>query len=237
MCCFSNEVVAVSSTNIYARLDGDRQLLAYSMYLDTKQPTAMVLPLPVASGPVRFIDLSKSPDMFADLAKLFVMPSRGGGDDFDLEMLALDVHEVGAFVASYVPSRADFARLDPRFRISDKLFDAVPAYADYGFAVFQLAPGKLDVHPMAFSFPTRVPDRLFFPTVHVHDGKVHRTANFDHSLYYQHPAITQPGTSYRGDNVAYRTVAESYAGVALAGKPIARRELHAKLTNEDTWID
>ena len=38
---------------------------------------------------------------------------------------------------------------------------------------------------MAFSFPRHDPDRLFFPTVHIHDGHVYSVAQFDHSLYYQ----------------------------------------------------
>jgi hypothetical protein len=38
---------------------------------------------------------------------------------------------------------------------------------------------------MAFSFPRRDTKALFFPTVHIHDGKVHAKAGFDHALYCQ----------------------------------------------------
>jgi hypothetical protein len=38
---------------------------------------------------------------------------------------------------------------------------------------------------MAFTFPTRHPDHLFFPTVHIHDGQVHPEEDFDHALYCQ----------------------------------------------------
>ena len=38
---------------------------------------------------------------------------------------------------------------------------------------------------MAFEFPRANPRQLFFPTVHIHDGKVHPTAKFDHALYCQ----------------------------------------------------
>jgi hypothetical protein len=38
---------------------------------------------------------------------------------------------------------------------------------------------------MAFEFPISKPDSLFFPTVHIHDGKVHAMADFDHRLYCQ----------------------------------------------------
>jgi hypothetical protein len=40
-------------------------------------------------------------------------------------------------------------------------------------------------HPMAFEFPCREPGLLYFPTVHIHDGHVHRSAQFDHELYCQ----------------------------------------------------
>src|SRR5262249_58819336 len=66
-----------------------------------------------------------------------------------------------------------------------RAWDALPAYKDHGFAVFKLKKGAKTIHPMAFEFPRRDPKRLFFPTVHIHDGAVHPTAKFDHSLYLQ----------------------------------------------------
>lgn len=36
-----------------------------------------------------------------------------------------------------------------------------------------------------FEFPTRHPDRLFFPTLHIHDGAVKPFARFAHTLYAQ----------------------------------------------------
>lgn len=38
---------------------------------------------------------------------------------------------------------------------------------------------------MAFRFPSSVPGKIFFPTVHIHDGKVHELEDFDHTLYAQ----------------------------------------------------
>ena len=92
---------------------------------------------------------------------------------------------VGAFDASYVPSIADFDRLDPRYRISPDTWKKMPAYEEFGFAVVKLRAGHTRVHPMAFSFPSANTRELFFPTMHIHDGKVHRTAKFDHTLYAQ----------------------------------------------------
>lgn len=228
--------VHVSKTNIFARMIAPGvQALAYGMDLSSAREVAMILPLPVAPGggedAVTFVSLEQDPRMFAELAALF----------FDLDLVArksrgilpqsskLVVHEVGAFIASYVPRRADFTRLDDRFRLPEVLFDAVPAYADYGFAVFQLAAGQHTIHPMAMTFPTRAPDRLFFPTVHVHDGRFHDTAKFDHALYYQ-------GSTVGSDETGSGKPRKSYADLVAIDQPIARRTLRAKLPNRDTWI-
>lgn len=262
MCCFTVATplglfarlfarpVHVSATNILARMVVPGvQALAYGMNLEAREPVAMVLPLPVAPGSgedaVTFVDLSKQPRMFADLASLFeiVQPaSRGGGMRFSLpQAKTLVVHRVGSFVASYVPSRADFARLDPRFRLPEVLFDAVPHYADYGFSVFQLEPGKVTVHPMAMKFPTRDASRLFFPTVHVHDGRFRATAKFDHALYYQVPrcarrAETMPFETFEGDAVAWGAPSRDYEGLIAPMTPLVRRTLRGKRANEDTWV-
>jgi hypothetical protein len=256
MCCFSiaqpagwfrrvfpPAPVHVSKTNIFARMiEPGRQALAYGMNLKAKREVAMVLPLPVPPGSgeeaVTFVDLKATPKMFDELAALFLveqtLAAKGGPSRFAPQSRLLVVHKVGSFVASYVPTRADFKRLDPRFRIPEVLFDAVPAYADYGFAVFQLEPGDVTVHPMGMTFPTR-DERVFFPTVHVHDGRFHATAAFDHALYYQHAACTKLGEPFRGDDVALEAP-KPYAGLTDVARPIARRTLRGKLANEDTWV-
>lgn len=167
----------------------------------------MILPLPVPPGcaddAVWFIDLSGYDDLFQDLARGFpqrLLYAKGRSISRALmpEQPRLQVHTVGDFEASFVPSPRDFGRLDERFRLPSDTWARLPAYADYGFAVFKLRrPGGLrgllrrlrsapqSFHPMAFAFPRRDPHALFFPTVHVHDGAVHDEAQFDHSLYCQ----------------------------------------------------
>ena len=200
------------------------------MSLAAEQDVAMVLPIPVppSSGEnaVRFVDMSSCPSFFGHLDALFpeeLTRSFGGGLlGVAPQPAALVVHNVGDFEASFVPTRRDFDRLDERFRLQGNVWDALPAYADWGFCVFKLrakgakvapplsevarTPGLLDrvlgifdraepapasppaareYHPMAFEFPRRDPGQLFLPTVHVHDGAVHATAHFDHTLYCQ----------------------------------------------------
>ena len=159
-----------------------------------------------AEDAVRFIDLEAYPRFFDDMDTGFPVKKSAWGPGVQassgpVTTNVLEVHAVGLFEASFVPCQADFARLDPRFTIPTEVWAAMPQYDDYGFAVFQLesfarAPegwfrrllGRVTarpsgrvaeqktIHPMAFEFPTRTPDQLFFPTVHVHDGQVHDTA-------------------------------------------------------------
>lgn len=191
MCCFSRTVEHVAQTKIFARASTDgRQFLSYAMTLEAPEDLAMVLPLPVPPSPpedaLRFIDLSGYPNFFADLDRAFQPPpSRGPISGAIPQPATLKVHEVGSFEASFVPAPRDFDRLDERFRLPPSAFDAVPHYHDYGFAVFKLKRGKRSIHPMAFEFPRRSPNELFFPTLHVHDGRVHAKARFDHAIYCQ----------------------------------------------------
>lgn len=201
MCCFSRPVQSVSATSIFARSGADgRQFLVYSMTLKAKEDLAMVLPLPVRPGSgekaVSFINLGDYAEFFADLRKGFPEPlesrtrsnSRGLGAPPPAK---LEIVNVGSFEASFVPTVADFSRLDERFRLPPGAWDKLPAYRDSGFAVFKLKSGETKVHPMAFSFPRANAGELFFPTVHIHDGKVHERAKFDHVLYCQRGAADQ----------------------------------------------
>jgi len=205
-------IEVVTGTHIFARLAGARLMLAYEMSFAAAGELAMVLPVPIvrASGDdaLTFLDLSRYPALFDDLGALFEGYVSGDIATKPVAPSPLAVHHVGAFEASFVPSPADFGHLDPRFRLPPDVWSKLPGYGDYGFAVFKLRGkprGVLDrlglrraatepqrVHPMAFAFTTRWPDRVFFPTVHVHDGRVHSEAVFDHALYCQSAVPPRP---------------------------------------------
>lgn len=197
MCCFTGKVEEVTNTRIFARLGSHgNQALIYQMALNAPQDVAMVLPIPIKKGTaedeVKFFDFSKYDRVFADMALMFPeVTGYSRGDPFAAAAApaspTLKVLSVGAYDASFVPTIGDFQRLDPRFRLPEGAWEKLPGYADFGFAVFKLKPGKAEVHPMAFSFPTAQADTLFFPTLHIHDGKVHRKETFDHALYLQGP--------------------------------------------------
>src|SRR5437588_8406126 len=117
MCCFSQPVISVSATNIFARAGAEgREFLVYSMSLNARKDLAMILPLPVKTPAgekdVQFIDLKEYPNFFSDLLLGFPVPKahwRGlSGLALESASLAkLEVVQVGDFEASFVPAMKD----------------------------------------------------------------------------------------------------------------------------------
>jgi len=258
MCCFSRPIVSVSDTNLFARLsteDSTSQLLVYQMRFESQEQNAMILPLPVAlpsrEDSVRFISLKGYDGFFRDLDRGFpVVAPRSPGrllPTIVAPAAQLAVHEVGDFVASFVPTLADFRRLDPQFVIPQESWDKIPEYSDYGFAVFQLKSLVGKPHPMAFEFTTRWPDRIFFPTVHIHDGEVHDREEFDHALYLQHPDFDRVVGTYQGPRlrdpvtgyVRSKETAEKFCqigksqGIVVPGQLVHRSEIRGLQQNQD----
>lgn len=244
MCCFSGPVEDVAETRIFARMASPgRQILAYEMVFAAASPVAMILPLPTppcsAEDDVRFISLESYPELFQDLYNAFKWPNgrpRSGGVERNVPRI-LEVQIVGAFVASFVPTLADFARLDPRFRIPPGTIDSVPSYNDYGFVVFQLGAANEPsrVHPMAFEFSTRDPAQLFFPLLHVHDGELHAEAAFDHVLYAQ-GVRSHRLFRHRGKPLLENIYNQHAKLVIDLDAPFSRRELTGTLPNRDEWV-
>ena len=214
MCCFAQAILHVADTQIFSRpTDRNTQYLAYQMKYESAEPNAMILPLPVATpareDSVRFIDMSDYDDFFKDLSKAFPYIQPKGlllsarVDSARAPAANLVVHEVGNFIASFVPTVDDFDRLDPQFVIPKQTWEKIPAYADYGFAVFQLKELVGKPHPMAFEFESRTRE-VFFPTVHIHDGEVHSHEDFDHTLYLQHAGFDSVVGKYVNRNVKDR---------------------------------
>ena len=256
MCCFAQTILRVFDTFIFARLTGNEsQYLVYEMKYESETPNAMILPIPVqvptVESSVKFIDLSNYEMFFPDMAKAFpFIPQRGIGCGIDAVSAAkgnIEVHEVGNFVASFVPTIDDFARLDPRFSIPKETWSLIPEYVDYGFVVFQLAELSGKPHPMAFEFKTRS-DELFFPTVHIHDGEVHTEEDFDHVLFMQHAGFDSVVGEYVGPNhsdsqtglTRSKKIASEYCDIKATQSIVApdllihKTSLRGKLPNQDT---
>ena len=258
MCCFTAPT-EVHTTSIFARMASpDTEALVYQMQYEAKTPTAMILPLPVAlpagESSVTWKDLKGYPNFFADLATGFPEIDRSHGLSKSAVAAApmaqdmIAVHEVGDFIASFVPSQADFSRVDPRFQISPDVWAKIPEYKDYGFAVFQLKELSGSPHPIAFEFKTRLHDAIYFPTVHIHDGTVHAEDNFDHVMYLQDARYDAKASDYDGpesrdkstgyvrskDNVSTFANVGISQGLLDGAHLLHRTTLQGMLPNKDT---
>ena len=266
MCIFSGSVERVADTRIFARrAENGRQVLVYQMRYAARRPVAMILPIPVSrqtgSGPlVQFVSLKHYADFFEDMNRAFPVPPSSmppGAVSASAPQRAgvLRVENIGDFVASFVPTIADFRRLDKRFVLPEKTWAKIPAYADYGFAVFQLkaAPNAgQSVHPMAFSFASRSAHSLFFPTVHIHDEQVHPYEKFDHQLFYQmEPTrrllgllpVRTAAVPKNAEDVSFSSVAFGNVmnvartkGLVGAKQKGIKARLYGSLPNTDTWV-
>ncbi len=251
MCCFSRPVQSVTATRIFARfLDPNTQVVVYSMAIDAGEDLAMILPIPVAEGSgddaMKFIDLSGYEKFFDDVESGFPPPPQPVTRSLGIPPPAaaagpppLVVHTVGKFEASFVPTVKDFSRLDERFRLPSGVWEKLGGYARSGFAVFKLKKGEQRVHPMAFSFPTATPGKLFFPTVHIHDGAVHKEADFDHVLYCQALRLGQGNLhtwteSQRPASLFVKT--KETKSIVAPDSHIYRRAMIGNFPNKDTVL-
>ena len=211
MCIFSQPVISVNNTQIFARATSrSTQFLAYQMNYESRDDNAMILPIPVRrpahDGSLQFVDLRDYDRFFEDLARGFpYKPTTFNiscSPAFNVDSAGpLEVFEVGNYVASFVPKLVDFSRLNDRFRLPANVWAQIPKYAGYGFAVFQLAAGSLKPHPMAFEFEFGE-SSIYFPTMHIHDGQIHEDEEFDHVLYLQHAGFDSRVYGYQNSHVA-----------------------------------
>ncbi len=249
MCCFSRPVQRVARTRIFARPTyAGRQVVVYAMELTAAEPLAMILPVPVKAGgdpkEFKFINLEAYPEFFADLDRGFPVPpppaALAFANSYPSRAAKLEVVSVGAFEASFVPALADFDRLDARFRIDAGIWRKLPGYDRMGFAVFKLKAGKQHVHPMCFAFPRADVSKLFFPTLHLHDGQIHERESFDHELYAQGNGEQMPDVLNWEESRGWAgqfMKTERTAGILHNDGHVYRRRLQGDLPNQDTYIE
>ncbi len=257
MCIFTGRVSHLGGTKIFARLtvnDADEiaQYLVYSMSVSTDSEVAMILPLPVSSqveDALDFIPLNGYPEFFEDMEKGFPTPIVGLGKgivgDAGSTRIKLEVQSVGDFIASFVPTLADFDRLDARFRLPAATWNQLPQYSDWGFAVFQLKESPAGqpsangtarrIHPMAFQFPTEMDEGLYFPTLHIHDGQVNASAEFDHTLYFQGDEFQHFAEQISPNNADAFMKVDETMGIVQGGIVCGKRSIVGINANEDTY--
>jgi len=249
MCCFSRPVQRVARTRIFARPTyAGRQVVVYAMELTAAEPLAMILPVPVKAGgnpkEFKFINLEAYPEFFADLNRGFPVPPPPAAvplaTSSSSRATKLEVVSVGSFEASFVPALADFDRLDARFRIDAGIWRRLPGYDRMGFAVFKLKAGRQEVHPMCFAFPRGDTSKLFFPTLHIHDGKIHEKEDFDHELFAQGNGEQMPDVLNWEESRGWAgqfMKTERTAGILQNDGHVYRRGLQADLPNQDTYVE
>jgi hypothetical protein len=183
MCCFSGRAdrrrrLRVENTRTFARRDGARQLLVYSMQLSADSDVAMILPLPVTPGggehAIEFVSLERCGDFFDELAHLFAAPALY----FQRELPA-DYASLRAEEPRYVPPRApwvppfsaeEVAAMQRQARAHGRWSDRVRAFREtFGFAVSE-RPASHAVTSLVFPEQARcaqmahllAPDRHLF---------------------------------------------------------------------------
>ena len=244
MCIFTGRVREVAATRIFARmLRPGTQCLAYEAKVGADRDVAMVLALPVdpraGEDAVRFIDLSGAPHLFAYLQALFSAPPRwrAARKVAASKGPVLVVHDVGDYEASYVPTGDDFARLDRRFRLSQRLVRALRRRGERGYAVFKLRASDdgtaRRLHPLGLSFRTSEPGALFFPTVHVHERELTETAHFDHVLYAQGASFPRGRAGHTAPDAF---LARRSRGIVAADERVYRLGLRGERDNDDVRV-
>lgn len=249
MCIFS-QPTTVSDTQIFARRAKDLQYLVYRMRFDARKDVAMILPLPTPEDAkedtLKFIDMRGYLGFFKDLEEAFEAPppprgalAGGFGGPKKEARPPLKVTAVGGYEASFAPRLEDMDRLDERFRLPRDVWKSFPQYDSYGFAVFKLQPGVLQAPPLGMSFPTQFKTKVYFPTVHIHDGRVHDKELFDHTLFAQlsaEQAMYADGWS-ESTKLAGQTVNRRRAGKLVDPEQhLYRRKIRGLQKNEDTLV-
>ena len=251
MCLFVGPVNQVASTKIFASIRPEapgqwRQTLVYEALVGTTDENAIVLPIPVhravgAAG-IELVNLSAVPEFFKHLQDLLERPPSRFGYGPSLagafgSAPPLPVHRVGAFDVSIVPTIADFGRLSGIFRLGLGALEPVLAerYADHAFVVYQIARGLSRLHPFGVSFVTRY-DRLYFPTLHVHDGTSPLRASFDHQLFAQHSQLSDPGKA-PSSSPTWSVYLLPMTPFIDKDAPIQGGTLRGHLANQDTFVE
>jgi hypothetical protein len=91
---------------------------------------------------------------------------------------------------------------------------------------------------MAFEFPRKDAKRLFFPTVHIHDGKVHERAEFDHALFCQR-SLFDEAVLFKWEEspqpAGMFVKIDKAQGLLDKDDHVYLQKLKGLLKNEDTW--
>lgn len=169
---FSQRPNGIADLTLFGCTREGRQSLAVSLRISAATDLALIVPVPVTPGAtetdVRLLSTDGSQSLFDSLASGFVgsaeRPHRQDAEEADAPR-TVRYAAAQAMRAYYVPSIADFDQVGPHLRFPEAALASRPEYASYGFYVFELPAGQdVRIVPMAFDFPTRHPEAVYFPT-------------------------------------------------------------------------
>lgn len=194
--CIINEPAEVTNTEIFVspNEDNSRQIVIYTNKVSTQHHNnAMILPVPHPST-IKLHDLSYYKDIFEDCGKSF--PSKDYGTlsaNFALDSSRnssdqiLEVHHVGSYEVSIVPTYDDFHRLNRHhFQLNTLVGSLLKKYynIEFGYLVCKLKTGEGNqYHPLAYSHKIYRNNQMFVPTRHHHSTHEEKMSHYDHNIY------------------------------------------------------
>jgi hypothetical protein len=161
------------------------QFIAYSANVESDVKTnAFILPVfNPDNNPDKIIplDMSELSHFFDDIKTVFnrwyppIQNQSFSRNSMPLSRNLLEVHTVGDYKFSIVPSKKDFNKIDRnKLNVNPAAKKSIDAHSDdYSFIVYQFnAKGKLEISPFGYLSPTYSDNQLFVPTIHghPHDG-------------------------------------------------------------------
>lgn len=238
MCIIADNVKDVSKTKIASfhtgyTLDGGKtilpsQLVVYSANVDsTTNTNAFILPVYNPGNDYHKIiplDFSKMPDFFNNIEHIYdrwfpkkMMKSQNySANSISNDSDFLEVHTVGDYKFSIMPSKMDFNRIDrSQLNISPMAKTAIDVHTDdYSFIVYQFyQKGKIQITPFGYLCEPYNAHAMIVPTIHGHPhdnspavglgyvtnmyvsykSDFEDKADFDHEIYslVKNPSTTQ----------------------------------------------
>eukprot|EP01128_Nolandella_sp_AFSM9_P006387 TRINITY_DN3269_c0_g1_i1.p1 TRINITY_DN3269_c0_g1~~TRINITY_DN3269_c0_g1_i1.p1 ORF type:complete len:288 (-),score=23.86 TRINITY_DN3269_c0_g1_i1:160-1023(-) len=189
---YENAVSVVGTTRRQSQA-AKKAALEKKVKEDRNNANAMILPCPLSPGhDVIPLDFSKDSFSFAQLEKAFPQPrrtkararkgrrDRSGGEK-------LKVVQVGAYSVSIAKSLLDLTLIDSDvFKVNEAILPALKERysSGFGFVICAFnAANKIEPHPIGYIHDAPDVNSLFVPTLHIHDGEVHKKESFDHNIY------------------------------------------------------
>lgn len=204
---------------LFARLRGNHQITVAQFSADSPVSLSVALPVPVRQGhidEVRVISTSTCTTFFTDIL-------RGLGSE---GVPRQDCRDVAASVSS-TPTMAG---------IPSSFLMRWPGYRDYAFVHFSIPPNTSEPHMVAFSFPSRHQNALYFPLLHSAGGDARQHVALNCLLVAQMNNKGQCDPWWQQSNADARDVLNHSRGLVDPYLPFCWGELSGAHPNGDRVV-